>query len=73
MACAMGSDDQRENYKKAGLAGDHAYTLIGAYDLEGNRIVKVRNPWGQFEWKGDWGDNDYKWTPSMKKAVNFVK
>ena len=45
----------------------HAYGLIGCaevYDRAGNftKIVNVRNPWGSFEWKGDWSDNSPCWT-----------
>lgn len=26
------------------------------------KLVKLRNPWGKGEWKGDWSDESYKWT-----------
>jgi len=58
MACSVGSDDIPGAHKSKGLASDHAYTLIGAYEVEGNRLVKIRNPWGSYEWKGDWSDKD---------------
>ena len=29
--------------------------------------MKIRNPWGHDEWKGDYSDNSYLWTPSLKK------
>ena len=53
------------------MAG-HAYGLIAAKtvtDKSGNtvNIVKLRNPWGQFEWKGAWGDDSEDWTPEIKK------
>ena len=25
--------------------------------INGTKIVKLRNPWGAGEWKGDWGDD----------------
>lgn len=31
------------------------------------RIVKLRNPWGEGEWKGDWGDKSTKWTPELRQ------
>ena len=37
------------------------------------RLVKLRNPWGQGEWKGDWSDDSYLWTPELRKMLNFKK
>ena len=34
-------------------------------------LLKLRNPWGNFEWKGDWGDESDKWTPELKEQVGF--
>ena len=36
------------------------------------KLVKLRNPWGKGEWSGDWSDGCYKWTPQLKKQLNFV-
>jgi hypothetical protein len=35
----------------------------------------VRNTWGRFEWKGDWGDDSKKWDehPEMKAATKWSK
>lgn len=71
MACAMGEEDFPGELKSKGLASSHAYTLIGAYDVEGHQLVKVRNPWGSYEWSGAFSDKDHRWTESMKRAVNF--
>jgi hypothetical protein len=37
--------------KGSGIVSGHAYTLLGAYDIEDKngkkvRLVKMRNPWG---------------------------
>lgn len=35
------------------------------------RLIKLRNPWGEGEWRGKWGDADHKnWTPILKKQLN---
>jgi hypothetical protein len=33
-------------------------------DIAENRVnlVKLRNPWGKFEWSGAWGDKSEEWT-----------
>ena len=35
------------------------------------RLVKLRNPWGKGEWKGDWCDDSYKWTNKLKRELNY--
>lgn len=38
------------------------------------RIVKLRNPWGSGEWKGEWSDEDKKkWTNSMMEFLKHEK
>lgn len=58
--------------KEYGLVENHAYTVIDAVEIKGNRLLKIRNPWGQCEWKGKWNDKDPNWTPEMKKELNIV-
>jgi hypothetical protein len=35
------------------------------------KIVNIRNPWGSFEWTGDWSDNSHLWTSQIKQEVGF--
>ncbi|XP_051829548.1 calpain-14 [Antechinus flavipes] len=48
-----------------GLVDGHAYTLTGIRKVTcHNRpeyLVRLRNPWGKVEWKGDWSDRSKKW------------
>ena len=51
-----------------GLIPGHAYTLLSAHEEHGTRLLRLRNPWGDHEWTGDWSDKSQQWTEQMKKA-----
>jgi len=61
----------RENINKeaTGIVENHAYTVVSVHETEGHKLVRIRNPWGNFEWKGDFSDSSALWTDSLKKAV----
>lgn len=67
-----GSHDQtNEN----GVACSHAYTTLGTYVLTKDNgqtvnLVKVRNPWGQEQYAGDWSDSSSLWTDAYRKTVD---
>lgn len=55
-----------------GLIRMHAYTLVGVVDLKKDgvshqKLVKLRNPWGQEMYEGPWKDDDELWTADFKK------
>lgn len=58
-----------------GLVGAHYYSVIETFQLTteyGNkRILKVRDPWQDTRWKGEWSDNWPSWTAELKKIVGF--
>jgi len=58
-----------------GLVENHAYTLIAAkegdFDGEHIRLLKIRNPWGNKEWHGDYSDKSKKWTNEKRKYFNM--
>jgi hypothetical protein len=66
-AGSKGKDNTRTDgrTKDGGIVPGHAYSILGAYKPMGTsetiRLVKLRNPWGSFEWKGDWSDTSDKW------------
>lgn len=78
MACGCGLEDSdKEALKELGLVTEHSYGIIQAArvtDSAGNEvnIVKLRNPWGNFEWKGDWSDESDKWTEELKEQYNVT-
>ncbi|KAJ8248613.1 hypothetical protein GJAV_G00243870 [Gymnothorax javanicus] len=57
------ADSEAITYQK--LVKGHAYSLTGAMEVgyRGRRekLVRVRNPWGQVEWTGAWSDRSSEW------------
>ena len=59
---------------KDGLIGQHAYSLLAAYEADGERLVKLRNPHGKGEWKGKWCDGNKAWSdkPAVADACGVI-
>ena len=59
----------------SGLVGGHAYTIINIYHKtyknKDYKLVKLRNPWGEKEFNGDWSDKSSKWNDELKKRLDF--
>lgn len=66
-----GSKGSNETRTACGIIQGHAYTIINAHVLKGEKVLEMRNPWGdRNEWNGRWGDNSEVWTPSLRKRHN---
>jgi hypothetical protein len=71
MGCSIQPDPVKKGDKcnmteakvgKTGLHMKHAYSLIDVGEIkttkgEKVKLLRLRNPWGQGEWTGAWGDN----------------
>lgn len=77
MAASAGTTSaSAEILEDLGLVAQHSYGIIEARIIKDRfddevKIVKLRNPWGNFEWNGDWGDDSEMWTPQLKKEVGL--
>lgn len=63
--------------EELGLVAAHSYGLLAAHevtDASGEKVhlVQLRNPWGDFEWKGNWSDESELWTDDIKKQLNYT-
>lgn len=68
-------DSEKYSYGESDCVSNYSYSVIGAYKVnttKGNvKLIKIRNPWGNFEWKGDWCDSSSLWTRHIKDEVEF--
>ncbi|KAF4957162.1 hypothetical protein FSARC_11371 [Fusarium sarcochroum] len=58
--------------ERNGISEGHAYVIMQAHTLEsGQRLLKLRNPWGSHEgiWKGAWSDGSREWTKEAQDEL----
>ena len=60
-----------------GIMVNHAYTLldvqkVGEDHTGAVKLLKLRNPWGQSEWKGPWSDDAEEWKTGIGRKAKEV-
>lgn len=61
---------QIRNKHRKGVQSRHAYAVLDTYEGYGERLIKVRNPWGQAEWDGAWSDGSPQWTSQWLERLD---
>uniref|UniRef100_A0A8C1DK63 Calpain 1, (mu/I) large subunit b n=1 Tax=Cyprinus carpio carpio TaxID=630221 RepID=A0A8C1DK63_CYPCA len=68
-------DMEAVTFKK--LVKGHAYSVTGLREVNfrgsKERLIRIRNPWGQVEWTGAWSDNSSEWNgidPAEREEMN---
>ncbi|KIX96871.1 uncharacterized protein Z520_07591 [Fonsecaea multimorphosa CBS 102226] len=56
--------------RRSGIVSQHAYAVLDTYEGHGQRLVKIRNPWGRKEWTGAWSDGSKEWTAEWLTRLN---
>lgn len=62
--------DRPSSNQQQGIQDSHAYSVLDARDLDGFRLLKLRNPWGKVEWTGAWSDGSKEWTLEWMKKLD---
>ena len=75
MTAGTSGDVSNLDIEGVGLSPAHAYTFVKTYTVNTSkgveRIVKLRNPWGNGEFNGRWSDSSKLWTPEIKKQCEY--
>lgn len=56
--------------ERRGISEGHAYSIMDAKEVNGEKLLKLRNPWGKKEWNGAWADGSEQWTPEWMKLLD---
>ena len=58
-----------------GIVCGHAYSVMEIRKPAGLMMIKLRNPWGNFEWTGKWSDTSDAWDNvldgQVKRLLHF--
>lgn len=58
---------------ESGLVFGAAYVVYDVRQIDGLKLVQLRNPPGDHgEWTGDWGDDSPLWTKRLKAKLGYV-
>eukprot|EP00163_Fabomonas_tropica_P002696 TRINITY_DN1208_c0_g1_i3.p1 TRINITY_DN1208_c0_g1~~TRINITY_DN1208_c0_g1_i3.p1 ORF type:complete len:485 (+),score=113.83 TRINITY_DN1208_c0_g1_i3:1143-2597(+) len=72
MGCARNEEGKNvEADTGRGILANHAYGILQVAQVGPNRLVRVRNPWGQTEWRGAWSDHSPEWTDAYLQQLNY--
>lgn len=57
----------------SGIVQGHAYSILQVRDVDGHKLVQIRNPWAnEVEWNGPWSDSSPEWTDRMTHKLKHV-
>ncbi|XP_017983081.1 PREDICTED: calpain-type cysteine protease DEK1 [Theobroma cacao] len=57
----------------SGIVQGHAYSLLQVREVDGHKLVQIRNPWAnEVEWNGPWSDTSSEWTDRMRHKLKHV-
>ncbi|KAK3593824.1 hypothetical protein CHS0354_014371, partial [Potamilus streckersoni] len=55
----------RDEKDRNGMVSNHSYVITGVEEIQylesTEKLIRVRNPWGDTEWKGPWCDGSEEW------------
>ena len=65
-------DKNKEAEARAkGLQIPHAYCVLALTEVDGEPLIKLRNPNGHAGWRGAWGRDSPQWTYDLKQELKL--
>lgn len=57
---------------RTGLVSTHAFAVINLAEVDGVKLLMLKNPWSHLRWKGNYSEQDTAhWTPELQQALNY--
>lgn len=77
LTCFTKSTKVSEEKSETGIVSGHAYSILDVRDIinakgQPARVLQIRNPWGKFEWNGEYSDKSNLWTPQQRQELNII-
>lgn len=71
MTMSTGPMSEQEE-ERTGLVPSHAYAILDVREINGLKMLLVKNPWNHRRWKGAYSELDeINWTPQLMTALGF--
>ena len=69
---AKPGEAEKKKLEALGSVSMPSYCLLQTVELLDRsntkiKLMKLKNPWGTFEWNGDWSENSDLWTDKLKE------
>eukprot|EP00826_Nyctotherus_ovalis_P053884 TRINITY_DN7032_c0_g4_i1.p1 TRINITY_DN7032_c0_g4~~TRINITY_DN7032_c0_g4_i1.p1 ORF type:complete len:326 (+),score=98.03 TRINITY_DN7032_c0_g4_i1:42-980(+) len=61
MGCSLNDKNAKVSMSPEGIVVNHAYGVISIREIQGLKLIRLRNPWGKGEWRGSFSDDDDNW------------
>lgn len=57
--------------ERTGLVSTHAFAVINMAEVDGIKLLMLKNPWSHLRWKGNYSEQDSRWTPELQNILNY--
>ena len=58
-------------HDRQGLRGNHSYCVVRATEYQGERLLLIKDPWGDGGWSGPWSDGSKEWTADALRVLDY--
>ncbi|XP_053680934.1 calpain-7-like [Anopheles nili] len=57
---------------RTGLVSTHAYAVLDMREVDGVKLLQLKNPWSHLRWRGNYSELDaVHWTPELQRTLGY--